>query len=43
MTRGIGRLAEELGEAEPVTVPGAHHEVLGGPHWRVAVLDALSR
>ncbi|MES9606242.1 alpha/beta fold hydrolase [Actinomadura sp. NPDC000929] len=43
LTRGIGRLAEELGEAELVTVPGAHHEVLGGPHWRVAVLDALSR
>ncbi|GAA4295633.1 hypothetical protein GCM10023178_67980 [Actinomadura luteofluorescens] len=43
LTRGIGRLAEELGEAELVTVPGAHHEVPGGPHWRVAVLDALSR
>ncbi|TDB89755.1 alpha/beta fold hydrolase [Actinomadura sp. KC216] len=43
LTRGIGDLAEELGEARLVTVPGAHHEVLGGSAFRAAVLDALSR
>ncbi|MFI0370060.1 alpha/beta fold hydrolase [Actinomadura sp. 1N219] len=43
LTRGIGGLAEELGEARLVTVPGAHHEVLGGAGFRAAVLDALSR
>ncbi len=32
LTRGIrGSLAEELGGARLVTVPGAHHEVPGGP------------
>lgn len=43
LTRGIGRLAEEIGGAGPVTVPGAHHEVPGGARFRDVVLGALSR
>ncbi|TMQ87078.1 alpha/beta hydrolase [Actinomadura soli] len=43
LTRGIGELAGELGEARLVTVPGAHHEVLGGEGFRAVLLDALSR
>lgn len=43
LTRGIGSLAEELGEAQLVTVPGAHHDVLGGAHFRTVLLGALSR
>ncbi|RKS67733.1 alpha/beta hydrolase family protein [Actinomadura pelletieri DSM 43383] len=43
LTRGINGLAEEIGKAELVTVPGAHHEVLGGAPFRDAVVHALSR
>ncbi|MFI0481023.1 alpha/beta fold hydrolase [Actinomadura sp. 9N215] len=43
LTRGIEGLAGEIGEARLVTVPGAHHEVLGGADFRAAVLSALSR
>ncbi|GAA4225567.1 alpha/beta hydrolase [Actinomadura meridiana] len=43
MTRGIGGLAEEIDGAELVTVPGAHHEVLGGAGFRDALLGALAR
>ncbi|TYB41743.1 alpha/beta fold hydrolase [Actinomadura chibensis] len=42
LTRGIGGLAEEIG-AKLVTVPGAHHEVLGGGRFRDVVVDALAR
>ncbi|MUN41294.1 alpha/beta fold hydrolase [Actinomadura litoris] len=42
LTRGIDGLAGSLG-ARLVTVPGAHHEVLGGPHFRDTVLDVLAR
>ncbi|QKG18429.1 alpha/beta fold hydrolase [Actinomadura verrucosospora] len=43
LTRGIGDLAEGLGGAGLVTVPGAHHEVPGGARFREALLDALAR
>ncbi|MGH3243687.1 MAG: alpha/beta fold hydrolase [Spirillospora sp.] len=43
LTRGIEGLAGEIGDARLVTVPGAHHEVLGGADFRAAVLSALAR
>ncbi|WP_165495156.1 alpha/beta fold hydrolase [Actinomadura roseirufa] len=43
LTRGIGDLAESIGGARLVTVPGSHHEVLAGPRFRDTVLDVLAR
>jgi pimeloyl-ACP methyl ester carboxylesterase len=40
---GIGGLADRLGEATLVTVPGGHHEVLGGAAFRKVVADVLAR
>ncbi|QXJ26103.1 alpha/beta hydrolase [Actinomadura graeca] len=43
LTRGIDGLAESVGGARLVTVPGAHHEVLAGTGFRDTVLDVLAR
>jgi pimeloyl-ACP methyl ester carboxylesterase len=43
LTQGIGGLAAEIDGADLVTVPGAHHEVLGGAGFRDVLLSALSR
>lgn len=43
MARGVTGLAERVGGARLVVVPGAHHEVLAGPGFRGTVLNALAR
>ncbi|TDD93046.1 alpha/beta fold hydrolase [Actinomadura rubrisoli] len=43
LTQGIDGLAESVGGARLVTVPGAHHEVLAGARFRDTVLDVLAR